>query len=108
MLVRVSCQPPDDYRLCDHFLDFMVLQDMVNVLKTERRVEDNLAKSTETRLIRHAKIVVSTLNYCGSSRMSAMRKHTDFIIIDEGIRKKIDTMIAIVFPVVFSLPKLRR
>lgn len=65
----------------------MVLQDMVNVLKKGAFIEDNLAKSTENRLIRHAKIVVSTLNYCGSSRMSAMRKYTDFIIIDEGSQK---------------------
>ena len=84
-LVRVACQPPDDYNLCSHFLDFMVLKDIVSVLKNSTYVEDNLAKSTESRLMRHAKVVVSTLNYCGSTRMSAMKKSTDFIIIDEGI-----------------------
>ena len=35
-------------------------------------------------LWRHAKIVVSTLNYCGSTRMSQLKSSTAFVIIDEG------------------------
>ncbi|UJR26954.1 hypothetical protein I4U23_008261 [Adineta vaga] len=62
-LVRIGCQPPDDHNLCDHFLDFMTLQDI---------------------LMRHAKIVVSTLNYCGSARMHLLKSCTEFIIIDEA------------------------
>ncbi|CAF3448776.1 unnamed protein product [Rotaria sp. Silwood1] len=67
-LIRIGCQPPDDYHLCNHFLDFMILQDIVNVLKEEPRPNSNIAQETEARIIRHAKIVVSTLNYCGTSQ----------------------------------------
>jgi hypothetical protein len=83
-LVRIGCQPPDDYRLCDHFLDFMILQDIVNDLRKERRVKSNIAQETETDLMRRAKIVVSTLNYCGSTRMHHLKSSTAFVIIDEG------------------------
>ncbi|CAF3939048.1 unnamed protein product [Rotaria sp. Silwood2] len=83
-LVRIGCQPPDDYHLCDHFLDFMILQDMVNALKIEQRLNTNLAKETEARIVRHAKIVVSTLNYCGSTRLLPLKSSTVFVIIDEG------------------------
>ncbi|CAF3445449.1 unnamed protein product [Rotaria sp. Silwood1] len=72
-LVRIGCQPPDDYHLCDHFLDFMILQDIVNFLKEEPRPNSNIAQETEARIIRHAKIVVSTLNYCGSTRLHSQR-----------------------------------
>ncbi len=62
----------------------MILQDIVDVLKTERRANDTIAQETETRIMRHAKIVVSTLNYCGSARMQQLKSSTAFIIIDEG------------------------
>ena len=83
-LVRIGCQPPDDKRLCDHFLDFMILQDIVNVLRDPRKPSDNIARETETHIMRHAKIVVSTLNYCGSTRMQHLKSKTAFVIIDEG------------------------
>jgi len=57
---------------------------MVDVLKRERRPDPNLAQSTERKIMRHAKIVVSTLNYCGSTRMSRLKSSTAFVIIDEG------------------------
>ncbi|CAF0735561.1 unnamed protein product [Adineta ricciae] len=83
-LVRIGCQPPDDYSLCDHFLDFMVLQDIVDFLKTDQKYSPKIAHETESRLIRHAKIIVSTLNYCGSARMHQLKSCTEFIIIDEA------------------------
>ncbi len=84
-MVRVGCRPPDDHNLCNHFLDFMILQDMVDTLKTtEQKPSPTLAQETETHLMRQAKIVVSTLNYCGSSRMHQLKSSTAFIIIDEG------------------------
>ena len=83
-MVRIGCQPPDDYRLCDHFLDFMVLKDLVEVFKEGGMCDRNIAGATQSRIARHAKIVVSTLNYCGSARMSHLKNETDFIIIDEG------------------------
>ncbi len=83
-MVRIGCQPPDDYHLCNHFLDFMILQDIVDALKVERRVDRNIAQATEARIMRHAKVVVSTLNYCGSTRMHRLKGSTAFVIIDEG------------------------
>ncbi len=83
-MVRIGCQPPDDYRLSDHFLDFMILQDIVNVLKDGSKPSDTIAPETEARIMRHAKIVVSTLNYCGSTRMHQLKSSTAFVIIDEG------------------------
>ena len=32
-MIRVGCRPPEDSRLCDLFLDFMTLEDIVEVLK---------------------------------------------------------------------------
>ncbi|CAF4213213.1 unnamed protein product [Adineta steineri] len=83
-LVRIGCQPPDDYHLCNYFLDFMILQDIVDVLKTGQKINSNIAEETELRLMRHAQIVISTLNYCGSTRMHQLKSSTEFIIIDEG------------------------
>ena len=83
-MVRIGCQPPDDYRLSEHFLDFMILQDIVNALKDNSKPSDAIARETETRIMRHAKIVISTLNYCGSARMNQLKSSTGFIIIDEG------------------------
>ncbi|CAF4158559.1 unnamed protein product [Adineta steineri] len=48
-LVRIGCQPPDDYHLCKYFLDFMVLQDIVDALKMGRRIHPNIAQETELR-----------------------------------------------------------
>jgi hypothetical protein len=62
----------------------MILQDIVNVLKVERYPSDNIAQETETRIMRHAKIVVSTLNYCGTTRMHQLKSSAAFVIIDEG------------------------
>ena len=62
----------------------MVLKDVVNLLKAGEKVENNVAQETEKRIMRHAKIVISTLNYCGSARMQELKKSTSFIIIDEG------------------------
>ncbi|CAF1182581.1 unnamed protein product [Adineta steineri] len=83
-LVRIGCQPPDDYHLCKYFLDFMVLQDIVNALKMGRRIHPNIAQETELRLMQDAQIVISTLNYCGNARMHQLKSFTEFIIIDEA------------------------
>ncbi|CAF3567573.1 unnamed protein product [Adineta steineri] len=84
-LVRIGCQPPDDYHLCKYFLDFMVLQDIVNALKTGRRIYPSIiVQETELRLMQDAQIVISTLNYCGNARMHQLKSFTEFIIIDEA------------------------
>jgi hypothetical protein len=62
----------------------MILQDIVEFLKGEKRHSDNIAQETEKGIMRHAKIVVSTLNYCGSLRMNHLKSSTAFVIIDEG------------------------
>jgi len=62
----------------------MILRDIVNVLKVERSPSNNIAQETEMRIMRHAKIVISTLNYCGSTRMSLLKSSTAFVIVDEG------------------------
>jgi hypothetical protein len=62
----------------------MILQEIVNVLKEGSKPSDTIANTTEARIMRHAKIVISTLNYCGSTRMERLKKSTAFVIIDEG------------------------
>jgi len=84
LLVRIGCQPPKDDRLCDHFFDFIILKEMVEELKVNRRPNVDLAIETENRMMRRAKVVVSTLNYCGSARMNRFKSKTAFLIIDEG------------------------
>jgi hypothetical protein len=83
-LVRVGCQPPDDHRLCEHFLDFMILQELVESFEYEPYIKPVEARRTEIRIMKRAKIVVSTLNYCASSRMHSLKSQVDFIIVDEG------------------------
>lgn len=85
LLVRIGCQPPKDDLLCEHFFDFIILKEMVEELKVNRRPNADLAIETENRMMRHAKVVISTLNYCGSARMNRFKSKTAFLIIDEGI-----------------------
>jgi hypothetical protein len=66
----------------------MIYQDVVDILKVERKPSPNIAQEAETRIINHAKIVVSTLNYCASTRMDLLKTSTEFIIIDEGKLKR--------------------
>jgi hypothetical protein len=63
----------------------MVLSDLVEILRNlEQRPDDYIAQKVENRWMKKAKIVVSTLNYCGSARMCRMKNSTAFIIMDEG------------------------
>lgn len=62
----------------------MVLKELVETLRDERRPQDGIAKSVEKKVISNAKIIVSTLNFCGSARMHQLKLNTEFIIIDEG------------------------
>jgi hypothetical protein len=69
----------------------MILKDVVEVLKNGQKPIDTIAQETETHIMKHAKIVVSTLNYCGSARMQHLKSSTEFVIIDEG--KLLDCLI---------------
>lgn len=62
----------------------MVLQEVVNLLRKGENPDSKIVPETEKRIVQHAKIVVSTLNYCGSTRMHLLKRSTSFIIIDEG------------------------
>ena len=62
----------------------MILQDIVNVLRREEPYDDKIAQETEKYIMQRAKIVVSTLNYCGSARLHQLKYSTEFVIIDEG------------------------
>jgi len=62
----------------------MILDEIVKILKTGEKPEPTIAQEKENHILRQAKIVISTLNYCGSTRMHPLKSSTAFIIIDEG------------------------
>ena len=99
--MRVGCVPPDDLRLADYFIDFIILRDIFNELKNGNNVLDNIRSSKEKQVMKKAQIIVSTLNYCGSARMNLLKNNIDFVIVDEGNERSIDGFLFI-FSWVFS------
>lgn len=83
-IIRAGCQPPNEYQLSDYFLDFMVLAELVSMLRFRWDVPNHEAQEVERRIFDNGKIIISTLNYCGSFRMRRLMKKVGFIIVDEG------------------------
>ncbi|CAF1063351.1 unnamed protein product, partial [Didymodactylos carnosus] len=83
-VIRVASQPPDDHRLCDHFFDFMVMCEVVDMIKSRGYVTTNEVRKAENYIIKRAKVIISTLNYCASARLHQLNGKVAFVIIDEA------------------------
>lgn len=83
-IIRVGCQPANEDQLSEYFLDFMVLEELVNKLRSQWDLPNQEAQKVEKRIFDNGKIIISTLNYCGSFRMRRLMKKVGFVIVDEG------------------------
>lgn len=86
MLVRIGGVPPDDENLCDFFHEFRVLSHIFERIQDQPKQTKFNTFEIGKNIIMNAKIILSTLNHCASSRMQPLQNHVDFIIIDEGER----------------------
>jgi hypothetical protein len=84
ILVRVGSQPPNDENLCNHYLDFLVLEKIVDSLKENSEPKYIDAWKLQESILNKSRIIVSTLNNCGSSQMKSLEKKIALVIIDEG------------------------
>jgi hypothetical protein len=83
-IVRVGCQSPNENQLSKYFLDFMILEELVKRLQYQWDLLNTEAQNVEKHIFKNGKIFISTLNYCGSSRMRRLIGKIGFIIVDEG------------------------
>ena len=90
-IVRVGRQPPNEYELSEYYADFMIMENLVEMLRSEPYLPNRVAQDVEKRLFQNAKIFISTLNHCGSFRMRCLVKKVGFLIIDEGKYKYLST-----------------
>jgi hypothetical protein len=71
--------------LSEYFLDHLVLQELVQKLKSKPDLEGSEAKKTEENIVKNGKIFISTLNYSSSFRLRQLISKVALIIVDEGI-----------------------
>ncbi|CAF4791458.1 unnamed protein product [Rotaria sp. Silwood1] len=83
-VIRVGCQASDEYKLSDYYLDHLVLQELVRQLKPKPDLLNSEAQKIEKKIVEKAKIVISTLNYCASTRLRHLVHKLALIIVDEA------------------------
>ncbi|CAF3891570.1 unnamed protein product [Rotaria sp. Silwood1] len=83
-VIRVGCQASDEYKLSDYYLDHLVLQELVRQLKSKPDLLNSEAQKIEKKIVEKAKIVISTLNYCASTRLRHLVHKLALIIVDEA------------------------
>lgn len=94
-MVRVGREAPLDHDICEHFLESLTMQELVEHMQNEESITEKTVDSTKENILREAKVVISTLNYSANNTLLSIKKQKNvkFIIIDEGT----------VFSVVFSM-----
>ncbi|CAF1344387.1 unnamed protein product [Didymodactylos carnosus] len=87
-VIRVGCQPPEDKHLCDYYLDYMVIEKLANkLINREKLHRSTIGKTIQHKLLRKAKVIISTLNYSASSRLRLLyenKTNVSFLIVDEA------------------------
>ncbi len=84
ILVRIGSVPPDDESLCEYFHEFRVLSRIFQLIQKEPQRNEFNKYEIGKKILDNAKIILSTLNHCASSRTQSLKNRVDFIIIDEG------------------------
>ncbi|CAF4264057.1 unnamed protein product, partial [Rotaria sp. Silwood2] len=84
-LVRVGREAPLDHFVCEHFLESLTLQKLVERIQNGESVTYETADSIKHDIIENAKLIVSTLNYSANNTLLSIKKQgaVKFIIIDE-------------------------
>ncbi|CAF3993783.1 unnamed protein product [Rotaria magnacalcarata] len=83
-LIRIGSQPPSDDLLSSNFLSFLVLEEIFSILQADRNTKTVKLSKLQEKILNKAKVIVSTLNNCASSRLSPLVGKVDFVIIDEA------------------------
>lgn len=86
MFVRVGREAPFDYDVCEHFLESLTMQELVEKMQDGEDVTYETADSVKQNILKNAKVIVSTLNYSANNILVSIKKQktVKFIIIDEG------------------------
>ncbi len=84
-IVGIGRRLPNEYQFSKYDADFMILEELVDMLRCRLDLQNREAQKVEKRIFENGKIFISTLNYCGSFRMRRLVKKVGFIIVDEGI-----------------------
>ena len=86
ILVRVGREAPLDHSVCEHFLESLTMQELVEKMQDGETVSFKTADSIKRKVLYNAKVIVSTLNYSANNTLLSIKrqKSVRFIIIDEG------------------------
>ncbi len=95
-LVRVGREAPLDHSVCEHFLESLTMQELVEKMQDGETVSYKTADSIKRNVLYNAKVIVSTLNYSANNTLLSIKiqKSVKFIIIDEG---------SVSFPFLFNI-----
>ena len=87
ILVRVGREAPLDRELCEHFLESLIMQQLVQDMQNGKSVTAQTAEAVKQNILNHAKIIVSTLNYSANNALLSIKKQNSikFVIVDEGM-----------------------
>jgi hypothetical protein len=85
-LVRVGREAPLDHYICEHFLESLTMQILVQKMKNGESVTCTTAETIKENILSDAKVIVSTLNYSANNTLLSIKRKQSvkFIIIDEG------------------------
>lgn len=83
-LVRIGSLVPTDIDLSNNWLTFLVLQEIFQIIQKDRTKQKVDLRKIQDKIFGKAKIIVSTLNNCTSSRLSSLVDKVALVIIDEG------------------------
>ena len=85
-MVRVGCEAPLDHDVCEHFLESLAMQKLVERMENEELVPYQTADSIKNDILNNAKVIVSTLNYSANNILVSIKKQRSvrLVIIDEG------------------------
>lgn len=84
--MRVGREAPLDHNVCEHFLESLTMQRLVEKMQAGEDVTCETVDSIKQNILNNAKVIVSTLNYSANNTLVSIKKQKNvkFIIIDEG------------------------
>ncbi|CAM4940228.1 unnamed protein product [Rotaria socialis] len=85
-LVRVGRAEPLDHQVCDHFLESLTMEKLVEQMLNGQPVTHETADKFKENILKKAKVIVSTLNYTANNTLLLVKKKkmVKFIIVDEA------------------------
>ncbi|CAF3178917.1 unnamed protein product [Rotaria socialis] len=85
-LVRVGRAEPLDHQVCDHFLESLTMEKLVEQILNGQPVTHETTDKFKENILKKAKVIVSTLNYTANNTLLLVKKKkmVKFIIVDEA------------------------